>query len=60
MAIGRAGRLHRPVHIRFARGLKFSYHIVDIGGIVIEESLAGFGAHPLAANQVFIALIVSS
>ena len=56
MTIGRAGRTHRPVHVRFARGLKLSHHIVDIGGIVIEKSLAAFGAHPLTANEVFVDL----
>jgi hypothetical protein len=56
LPIGCPSRLHRAIYVRFARGLKLSHYIVDIGWIVIEKSLAALCAHPLAANQVLIDL----
>ena len=39
-----------------AGGLKLSYDIVDIGGVVIEKSLAASRHSPIAANQVLVDL----
>jgi len=54
LAIGCPGRLHRSIDVGGPRGLKLSHHIVNIGRIVIEKSLAGLRIHPLAANEVLV------